>query len=253
MQYVTSRTRCIIMPTIQPRDSHSAGKHVRAHSTLHQQGLVCRIEARATRGSTLAAHAPHRRVAVHRAVLVAHKARGEAFGIVGSGALQGWPAAHSTLDWQLGGTPECGEGLPQHHSILSPICHPPRPHTARRGSLAVPPGTCLEVDAVVGGLGDGGQLLAGRRRPQEAPPAALRHAKVAGREQADPHLRAVHGTARQRDVARCGREPCRAMLCTSAAHSSRRKPALNSRDRAATRHKAEMQPGVHATAWYCSC
>ena len=50
------------------------------------------------------------------------------------------------------------------------------------------PAACLEVDAVVGGLGQRGQLLAGRRRPHEAAPAALRHAKAARRQHAHPHL-----------------------------------------------------------------
>lgn len=53
---------------------------------------------------------------------------------------------------------------------------------------------CLEVDAVVGGLGDAGQLLPGRRGPHEAAPAPLRHPKVARRQHARAHLRAAQTT-----------------------------------------------------------
>lgn len=49
-------------------------------------------------------------------------------------------------------------------------------------------GAHLEVQAVVRGLGDGGQLLARGGGPHEAAPAALGHALVARRNQARPHL-----------------------------------------------------------------
>lgn len=66
----------------------------------------------------------------------------------------------------------------------------------------------LERHAVVGGLGDGRQLLPGRRRPHKDAPAALGHAKVAGRRHAHAHLPGVKGEGRAAGgQARAGVEP----------------------------------------------
>ena len=87
--------------------------------------------------------------------------------------------------------PSCRTSHPRAAHTLATVYHTipdngPSEHAATAARL--------EVDAVVGGLGDGGELVAGTGAPHEAAPAALRHAVVARRHQAAADLRTCDGS-----------------------------------------------------------
>lgn len=79
------------------------------------------------------------------------------------------------------------------HRQLLPVRHTQSRRKACAKHAQHAPHGRLEVAAVVRGGRVGGQLLVAQRRPHEAAPAALRDARVAGRQQREPDLLGMGG------------------------------------------------------------